>query len=251
MKYNSILFIIIILLLVILIINTYFINNQMSLKMIESFTNQVSCVNKNIDYGSVCTDTNNSKDYGIASFEVCSTDENKYKLNCGKMIFNGVDYTDEGLYTTGCIDKSLDMDTMCNTYMPDDVKSISKNNGYYNRSAGSKLILNGKDGDCYNNDGSPNKNKSRAICNLSSNRKINRIPPFNKHIKYNKFTDCYNMETYDFKSDCQTILNNKTNSVFAQIDGFDCMPGFARAKCLDKDEFITNHNDFYKFVSEI
>ena len=242
----------VIFILILFLIFNYFLNkNEYFKNIIENFTSNLEnkCIPYHSNYEKVCRP--NGIDYGIKTIENCDEDENNVKINCGKMIFNGIDYSDEGLYTTGCIDQSLDMDTMCNTYMPNDIKSTSKLNGYYNRSGGSKIILNGKHGDCYNNDGSPNKNKSRAICDLRSNRKINRIPPFNEHIKYNKFTGCHNMESYDFKKDCQKILkDDNINSVYAEIDGFDCMPGFARAKCLDKDEFITNHSDFYKFVSE-
>ena len=50
MKYNSILLIIIILLFICLVIQSYFLNNQMNSKIVESFANPSSCVNKNIDW---------------------------------------------------------------------------------------------------------------------------------------------------------------------------------------------------------
>ena len=242
MKYNSILLITIILLFIFLMIHSYFLNNQMNLKVIESFANPNSCINKNIDYGAVCVDTNNSKDYGVGTLQDCSSDatKKKYELTCANMTFNGVDYSDEGTYSTGCINHTLDMDTMCNSYMPVQMKANLKQNGYYNKSAGAQVILKGKEGDCYNNDGTSNPLKSRAICNLRSNKEINRILPGRDINESDKFTDCQNMENYNFLQDCKTMMSplNETEEedIYADIHGYDCMPGYARAKCYLKDE---------------
>ena len=214
----------------------------------KEFTNQLNnnnCVPLNSNYGLVCS--NIGKDYGIKSKELCEEEENSVKVNCGRLIYNGVSYKDVGEYSTGCIDKSLDFDTMCNEMMPLDIKDTSKKVGYYDRSAGASVILNGKHGDCYNNDGTSNKLKSRAICNLRSNMKINRIPPFTNTIDYNTFTGCHNMETFNFANECKDLLKlDNIDNVYADIHGFDCMPGYARAKCINKENPISIPHDLNK-----
>lgn len=247
MKYNSILLIIIILLFICLIIHSYFLNNQMNSKIIESFENPSSCVNKKSNIGDVCTALNHNKDYGIGTLKDCEGDNTKYQITCANMTFNGVDYSDEGEYSTGCINHTFDMDTMCNEYMPKQMKANLKQNGYYNKSAGAQVILKGKDGDCFNNDGTSNPLKSRAICNLRSDRQIKRILPGRNINESDKFTGCQNMETYNFLQDCKTMMSplNETEEeeVYADIHGYDCMPGYARAKCYFANEKSQMLND--------
>lgn len=179
--------------------------------------------------------------------DICPGD--KVKVTCGNLTFNEIDYSNEGkyVYATDCINNAFDMDTMCNEIMPKSINQISKPNGYYNQSAGADVILKGKQGDCYTADGSPDLSKSRAICNLQSNKEIKRILPFRNNQDYNVFTNCNNMESHNFVDECKNLLKlNSNNDVFADIHGFDCMPGYARAKCINKTEAINIPDDIKK-----
>ena len=224
-------------------------NNDNNEKFKESEDLSNSCVPLYSNYGEVCSQY--GKNYGIQSKETCEEEEDSVKINCGELIFNGVSYIDEGEYSTGCMDNSLDFDTICNEILPSDIRDTSKKDGYYDRSAGASVILNGKSGDCYNNDGSSNKLKSRAVCNLRSNLEINRIPPFTNTIDYNTFTGCHNMETYTFANECKNLLKlDNTDDVYADIHGFDCMPGYARAKCINKGKSIHIPSDINKLQKD-
>ena len=248
MKYNSILLIITVLLFFCLIINSYFLNFKINSKLIESFANPNSCINKKSNIGFKCPSINNNKDYGIGTIKDCPSNESsQYELTCSNMTFNGIDYSDEGEYSTGCINHTFDMDTMCNEYMPVQMKKNLSQDGYYNKSAGAQVILKGKDGDCYNNDGTSNPLKSRAICNLRSNKQIKRILPGKNINESDKFTDCNNMENYNFLQECKNMIGPlneaEEEDVYADIHGYDCMPGFARAKCYFKNKKLNLLNE--------
>lgn len=177
------------------------------------------------------------------------SEEPNNNVKKGNLTFDEVDYSNEGkyVYATDCIDNAFDMDTICNQIMPKNINQIAKQNGYYNQSAGADVILKGKKGDCLTHDKSPDLSKSRAICNLKSNKEIKRIFPFNNNQDYNVFTNCNNMESHNFVDDCKNLLKlNSNNDVFADIHGFDCMPGYARAKCINKKEAINIPNDIKK-----
>lgn len=212
-------------------------------------TTESKCIPIDSDYGKICQSLYGNS-YGVQSIDSSGCEAGEVKIKCGKLYFNEIDYNKVGLYSTKCINNSFDMDTMCNEYMPDEVRKISSKSGYYDTSAGSQTVLKGKYGDCYNNDGSPNLSKSRAICNLKSNKEIQRILPFSYESDYNKFTDCHNMENYNFVQDCQNILSESNSedelNVFADIHGFDCMPGYARAKCINKNDSIPVPYDLTK-----
>ena len=192
------------------------------------------CIPPNSDFGKICG-AKYGNQYGVSKKEPCN--DGNVKITCGYLNFDEVDYRNVGKYTTNCINKSFDMDTMCNINMPNNVRELSKESGYYDTSAGAKAVLKGKLGDCYTNDGSPDLSKARPICNLSSNKEIDRILPFNNQNEYNIFTECHNMENHNFVNDCQQLLKlDNKQDVFADIHGFDCMPGYARAKCINKKD---------------
>lgn len=205
------------------------------------------CVPNTSDFGKICR-SRYDKQYGVKEIQDCGGDN--VKIKCGKLIFNKVNYSDgnDQVYSTDCLNKSLDMDTMCNVYMPNNIKDSSKRKGYYDKSGGTNIKLLGKTGDCYTHDGSPDLSKARGICNLRSNKQINRIRPFSYENDYNKFTDCNDMERHNFVSDCKNILGEDVvdSEVFADIHGFDCMPGYARAKCVNKSDIINIPPDLRK-----
>lgn len=199
----------------------------------SNYTNENTCLPNNSDFGKICKIRHGSYQYGVKNLESCGN--NTSKLKCGKLIFNGQDYSNNGKYvfSTDCLDKSFDFDTICNQYIPSNIKTRTKSNGYDNNSAGMDTFLKGKYGDCFLSDGQSNPGKARAICNMKSNKEISRIRPLSSNIDYNVYTDCHS-DSYDFVNDCSQKLNG--NQAFADIQGFDCMPGYSRARCINKEE---------------
>lgn len=206
----------------------------------ESKSN-TDCIPKNSNYGEICKNRFGNN-FGISKIEDCENNTEGKKITCTEMIFNEINYSNQGkyAYATDCINDSLDLDTMCNYYMPDSIKNNSKEDGYNVNSAGLDVSLKGKDGDCYLTNGDPDSSKVRGICNFKRENKINRVRPISYENDYNKFTQCQNMTTHNFVNDCQTLLDEETEEedVFADIRGFDCMPGYARAKCRDTKKDI-------------
>ena len=215
---------------------------QAQLKDLTTTSSDDDCIEKNINYGEVCRKRNNSNpNYGIKKIESCEKGGKEgVKVTCEKMFFDGKDYNyDEFTYSTGCINDSLDLNTMCNYYMPNDIKEPLKTKGYNLNSAGLNTRLRGKYGDCYTSNGKPDLSKNRGICNFRKFSEIDRVRPFQFENDYNKYTGCQNMENYNFVDDCKKRLNlDNTQGVFADIQGFDCMPGYARAKCVNKNKII-------------
>ena len=215
----------------------------------------IDCVPIKSNYGQICKNKyNNSNDYGVSKITQCvsETDKNNHdvRVECKKMFFDKVDYSEHGPYATECIDSSLDFDTMCNYYMQNDIKKTSKKNGYNINSSGVSVKLKGKTGDCYLSNGLSDLSKTRGICGFKRENTIDRVRPFMSENNYNKFTECNNMESHDFVNDCANILNKDSENVFADINGFDCMPGYARAKCINKEDAINIPPNLAKFYND-
>ena len=163
----------------------------------------------------------------------------KPKLN--KFIHNNVDYY--GVSETACYDKSDDFDNWCRfNYVPSDKNPLP--DGYSVNSIGAQKILNGIDGDCNN------PNLSRAICDFNSIQEVNKIEPLllvnsddnlqgaKYNSKYNNFTDCMPLSDSsftnvdNFRRSCANLLKvDKSSAVPDEIMGYDCNPGYYRAKC--------------------
>lgn len=220
---------------------------QAPLKDLLTTSSNDDCIEKNINYGEVCR-KRFGPNYGIKKIESCNNNKG-VKVICENMVFNGENHgSDDFTYSTDCINESIDLNTMCNYYMPKSVKDLSKKNGYNINSAGLNTRLRGKYGDCYTSNGKPDLSKNRGICNFRKFSEIDRVRPFQFVNDYNKYTGCQNMENYDFVGDCKNRLNlDNKEGVFADIQGFDCMPGYARAKCVNKNELIQLPPNLQKF----
>ena len=218
----------------------------------HSSNNDNDCVPKNSDYGLICKNRYGIN-YGVKDIQQCDPAQNDgVKVICGDMYFNKKNYK-KGKYTfaTDCISNSLDLNTMCNYYIPKTTKNSAKDDGYNINSAGLKIRLKGKYGDCYLHNGKQDEARSRGICDFKHFNEMDRVRPFRFENNYNKFTGCHNMENYNFVNDCKTILNVDSNKdVFADINGFDCMPGYARAKCINRKEPIKIPPDLRKFKDD-
>lgn len=212
------------------------------------------CIPKNSNYGQYCEDNYGSQ-YGVKKVDPCAGDASKVQVTCDKMIFNEKDYNEKQTFSTQCIDKLLDFDSMCNISMPKNIQNKSYRRGYNVQSAGVREKLYGKEGDCYTNDGESDMSKARGICNLRSNHTIPRLNPFtytnNQQINdYNVFTDCKKINNGNFVQDCAKRLSIPKKQTFAEINGFDCLPGYARAKCVDKDTIPPIDQDMLQFEKD-
>ena len=240
--------------------NTFSSTNPINRTLEDQIKDINTCFPDESDFGKICKIRHNSNQYGLKKLKNCYDKKKKIidgitKVECGKLFFNKEDYSTnpDNKYSTPCINASLDLNTMCNSYIPDQFKINSYKQGYNSDSAGSNIKLLGKSGDCYTNN-LPDDSKARVICGFKKFNQIDRVRPFSYENDYNKFTEC-NKTTHDFVNDCKNILV-KTNeniideNIFADIKGFDCMPGFARAKCIDKTNNIDIPDNLQKFMTD-
>ena len=189
------------------------------------------------------------------------------KVICDKNYLNGINYNNTVI--TPCLNKSDDFDVWCNFY---NNKPIPQ--GFNVNSIGANKILVGKKGDCYNNNGTSDNSSARAICDynhidtlyklelaVGKNDILSKLEPKynimdtgnsnnihnkkNNEIMYNVFTECRPLKNTNFTQECSRLLNVDYDNTFAdQILGYDCNPGFGRAKCIiSKLKSKGNHYD--------
>ncbi len=115
---------------------------------------------------------------------------------------------------TGCFEKSLDFNDLCS--------SINNNQLY-----GAYKILNGADGNCYQDNGLEDKTKSNAYCsqNFYNERPI-------EIVKDGYLTNCL-PNFSNFTQECKNIItnNNDFDIEAYDVNSYDCPPNKARAKC--------------------
>lgn len=216
-------------------------------------TGSDDCINKT-DVGKVCSARNGgSYNYGIKTITDCIDDNaGKVKVECKINNFNSIQYNDV-ISATPCLDKSINFNDACRVYQPKETNLRSK--GYNINSIGSKKILYDKFGDCYNSNGDPDYNKARGLCSYNYLSDVSKIRPALNNLDYNEYTICKPMNS-NFQEECTSILDIDKENVFAYIDGYDCLPGYGRAKCIDnkkklqvsksEQQFLANaRNEFY------
>lgn len=192
------------------------------------------CYPNNSDFIEICKSENPK--FGIK--EIIKCDKDNSKVLCGLNYFNGSHYGN-GEVVTPCLNKNEDFDVWCKYYND---KSIPK--GYNINSIAAKKILYGKEGDC-------RVDEARAVCDYNHLETINKLDPANKKINYNKFTPCYPLNNTNFKRECSNVLNHDFNDTSAvQITGYDCMPGYGRAKCLINKDNSSGFNEFNSPIYE-
>lgn len=197
-----------------------------------------SCI-PNQDFSTYCKNAYGST-YGIKNIIPC--DSSTSNVECGQNFIGGVNYGDN-VTITPCLNKSDDFDTWCR-YYTDNSKLPP---GYNVNSIGTQQILKGINGDCYLNNGIPDTNSARAICDYNNIETIPRLEPANTEINYNKFTSCLPINDDTFVNECKTLFTDDSSNVLAtQIMGYDCNPGYGRAKCVkSKSDKIIFNSDFY------
>jgi len=217
-------------------------NNSIN-KFIALPTLEPDCYPLNTNFDALCKQ-NNPKN-GIKNIIPCNNN-NTAKVECGLNYING-QYYDESILKTPCQNIKSDFDTWCRYYNSNNIPA-----GYNINSIGSKELLIGSKGGCYLNNGHSDKSKAAAICDYNHMEEIKKLSPANPFINYNIFTDCKPIRGYNFIKDCANLLNVDYSKAYAdQIMGYDCNPGFARAKCVKSDDMeIFNKNLFKGFYDK-
>jgi len=190
------------------------------------------CYANNSNFNEICKRQNIK--YGVKKLIPC--DNNHSKVECGLNYINGIHYGDNVIITP-CLNKSDDFDNWCRYY--NNISTIPS--GYNINSIGAKKILVGDIGGCYTNNGKSDNNSARGICDYKHMEQVNRLKPANNKINYNVYTDCLPLNGNNFIPSCRNLMNDY-KVVSTQIMGYDCNPGYGRAKCL-------NSNDIYDFDS--
>lgn len=175
---------------------------------------------------------------GIKKIIPC--DNNNSKVTCGLNYINGKQYNPPSLITP-CINKTDDFDTWCRFYS----NKNSVPEGYNINSIGVYKLLEGNEGDCYLTNGKPDVNSARAVCDYNHSEGLPKLFPVNEKISNNIFTDCLAMDS-NFVSACSNMLNIDYKDAHAdQIMGYDCNPGYGRAKCFKKGDYKELKRDNY------
>jgi hypothetical protein len=182
------------------------------------------CYDNKTNFDKICRKYN--KNFGIMNITPCNA--NTSKVSCGLNYVNGKFYGND-VYVTPCISKNDDFDTWCKYYSD---KSLLPPGSNVN-SIGTKYLLSGKSGDCYFDNGKIDTNSARGICDYNHIERIPKLEPIFKGAKYNKFTGCFPVNT-NFTTECSYLLEDE--AVATQIMGYDCNPGFFRAKCYSKSD---------------
>lgn len=193
------------------------------------------CYTNNSNFNEICKIQNIK--HGVKKLIPC--DNNHSKVECGLNYINGINYGDN-VTITPCLNKSDDFDNWCRHY--NNISTIPS--GYNINSIGAKKILVGDLGGCYTNNGKSDNNSARAICDYKHMEQVTKLEPVNNKINYNVYTDCLPLNGNNFISSCNKLMNNNT-SLVTQIMGYDCNPGFGRAKCLNSTDMYDFDNNFF------
>lgn len=169
-----------------------------------------------------------NRDYGVCSYDSTTCPTGQKMAICGDKCFNGIDTKITSL--TPCLPKKSDFDTWCQFFANEkDMPS-----GTIQSQVNHKTLLVGKNGGCYKN-GIPDNGMARAIC---SSNYMAGIKKLNAPI----FTDCKSLSSNVFTQDCRNLTQD-INAFPSEIMGYDCKPGYGRAKCIStlESEMDKNH----------
>lgn len=207
--------------------------------IVKPITIDPDCLPNDTNFDKICRDKNPL--YGIKSLNKCN--DFTSKVECEYNYLNGIKY-DNNTTITPCLNKSDDFDTWCRYYT--NIDNIPP--GYNINSIGSKNILVGAKGGCFLNDGKSDDNSARAICNNNYIENIKKLEPANNRIDYNIFTECSPLNDSNFNLKCNNLMKDvdPQNIFVTQIMGYDCNPGYGRAKCIKNNDTVNFDNEFYK-----
>lgn len=184
---------------------------------------------KNQDFHEYCKKINPN----MIAENVIPCDSTTSEVHCS--ISNSSSSITSDTIITPCLDKMTDFDEWCKYY---NHKIVPE--GYNIDSIGAKQILVGEKGFCFTKDGKPNKYKARAICDNNHLYTIPKLQSDTTIVDYNSFTDCLPINDTNFVSECSKLLDNNPflDTSAYQIMGYDCNPGFGRAKCIKKEDML-------------
>ena len=81
---------------------------------------------------------------------------------------------------------------------------------------------------------------SRDILGYDHMDTLDKLYPENSKIGYNKFTPCLPLMNTNFVTACSDVLHSDYNKTLAdQILGYDCNPGYGRAKCIHSKDKVS------------
>lgn len=188
------------------------------------------CIHNKNDFNKYCKEKNSN--YGIKKIIKC--DDNYSKVICDKNYINEI-YYGNNISITPCLNKTDDFDTWCKFYNNNKIPY-----GFNINSIGTKHLLIGKKGDCYLNNGNPDNSKARAVCDYNHVDSVSKLEPIYNN-DYNVFTTCMPYKN-NFNDTCKKIFNKDAKAI--EIMGYDCNPGFLRAKCIKRGDiqFSVNNN---------
>ena len=188
------------------------------------------CYPNNTNFSQLCKDQN--PNYGVKSEIPCNNSTSK--VECAANYIGGTNYGKKP-NVTPCMDKSDDFDTWCKYFNTSNVP-----NGFNVNSIGAKAVLVGKKGECYLKSGKPDPNRARAVCGYDHMDTLDKLYPENSKIGYNKFTPCLPLMNTNFVTACSDVLHSDYNKTLAdQILGYDCNPGYGRAKCIHSKDKVS------------
>jgi hypothetical protein len=193
--------------------------------LIEEETYPEGCYPNDSNFYEICN--NQDSTYGVKRIVNCTKGS---RVECGRGYINGIYYGDK--IVTPCLNKKDDFDSWCRYYNTNPIPD-----GFNVNSIGASEILLGKDGDCYVNGDVPDTNSARAVCDYNHIDAVTRLDRDIDSIDYNKFTTCFPLKDTNFIAECAAQLNQPYNTVLAdQIAGYDCNPGYGRAKCIKRSD---------------
>jgi len=162
---------------------------------------------------------------------------------------NGKNYN--GTHKTPCFNKSDDFNEWCRNYIDKNNVSVASGNNMSNM--GVKNILVGTDGEC------GNPNLAQGICDFNYFDQVNKINPQRKcdskydedgasncsELDYNMFTDCLHPTAtlQDYKTQCDQISGTVGGYSPIKFAGYDCNPGYFRAKCVSNNDNSNSMSD--------
>ena len=207
-----------------------------------AITQPDTCI-KNQNFDSICKKY--GPNYGIESVTTNNCLDGYSEVKCSDKYINGNKY--DNLETiTPCLAKNIDFDDMCRYYNKNTIP-----NGYNINSIGAKKVLVGSKGDCFMENGQADNNSARAICTYDNNSSVPKLNRAFNNLDYNKFTSCEPIES-NFNTLCPS------NNTAIEIMGYDCMPGYARAKCINDNDLsnylynnLTNNDGYFNDINTI
>jgi hypothetical protein len=211
--------------------------NENNLQYDDTIKTNNVCYPNSTNFEKICDEMNDYYDskkinhrYGVKKIVPCTPDTSKVICDLGYIY--GKKYEDKSIITP-CLNKTDDFDTWCRYYN----KSSNVPRGYNVNSIGAREVLVGAKGGCFVN-GKSDENSARAICDYNYMEEVTKLEPAFDTLKYNIYTKCLDTKRNSFIPECIDLTKDHT-ILATQIMGYDCNPGFARAKCIKRSD---NHH---------